>query len=130
MFDDLVLEDNLGAESLITIKQFQRSSVKVVNSRFENNSLTSDALAKGSNLSFLSIFSIYVSEGEGSINFTRSTFQRNMVGNAIYVETVSHGLSLLDVYDNVTSNYGKLTIGLIEATFVPYRIINGFLCNS
>ena len=42
-----------------------------------------------------------------------------MVGNAIYVETVSHGPSLLDVYDNVTSNYGKLTIGLIEATFVP-----------
>ena len=119
LFDDLVLKDNLGAESLITIKQFQGSSVRVVNSRFENNSLISDALAKGSNSSFLSIFSIYVGEGEGSINFTRSTFQRNMVGNAIYVETASHGPSLLDVYDNVTSNYGKLTIGLIEATFVP-----------
>ena len=119
LFDDLVLKDNLGTESLITITQLQGSSVKVVNSRFENNSLTSDALAKGRNSSFSPIFSIYVSEGEGSINFTRSTFQRNMVGNAIYVETVSHGPSLLDVYGNVTSNYGKLTIGLIEATFVP-----------
>ena len=119
MFNNLILKDNFGIESLITIKQLHGSSVEVVDSRFENNSITSDVLTKGSNFSTFSIFSIHVSELEGMIKFTRSTFQRNMVGKVIYVETLSHNPSLLGVYDNATISYGEPTIDLVEAIFVP-----------
>ena len=116
LLNDLILKDNIGVESLITIKQFQGSSAKVENSKFENNSFASHVLTKGSNYSFLSIFSIHVSECEGVIDFTRSTFQGNVVGNAIDMETVSHSPPLPNVYDNVTINNDELTI---EAIFVP-----------